>query len=297
MVALIVHAGAWNMPDEEVEGHLAGCLAAVRRGWDSLCQGGTSLEAVEESVRVMEDDSNLNAGRGSVLNMDGVVQLDASLMEGRQLAAGSVAGVQRIRNPIQLARHVLHSPHVLLIGEGAERFALESGLALCDPSELVVERELSRWRSFRRGASDRPPVVYGRETVGAVALDRWGDVAAGTSTGGSPNKHAGRVGDSALIGCGTYADNLRGGVSATGWGEGIIRVALAKTAVELLDEHRGAPQAAQAAVDQLRSRVGGLGGVIVVDAMGRIGCHFNTPRMARAYMSESLPEPVTRIEP
>jgi len=297
MVALIVHAGAWNIPDEEVEAHLAGCRKAVQRGWDVLRRGGTALDAVEESVTLMEDDSHLNAGRGAVLNADGVVQLDASLMEGRQLEAGSVASVQRIRNPIRLARCVLRSPHVLLVSEGAERFAQTSGLALCDPAELVVEREVARWQSFYRGASDRPPVVYGRDTVGAVALDQWGDIAAGTSTGGSPNKHPGRVGDSALIGCGTYADNRRGGVSATGWGEGIIRLTLARTTVELLDGCRTAAEAAQAAVAEMQARVGGLAGVIVVDAQGAVGYAFNTPRMARAYMNEGMSEPLAGIEP
>jgi beta-aspartyl-peptidase (threonine type) len=297
MVALIVHAGAWNIPDEEAEAHLAGCRRAAQCGWDVLRRGGTALDAVEESVTIMEDDSHLNAGRGAVLNANGVVQLDASLMEGRQLEAGSVASVQRIRNPIRLARCVLRSPHVLLMGQGAESFAQESGLALCDPAELIVEREMARWQSFYHGASDHPPVVYGRETVGAVALDQWGDIAAGTSTGGSPNKHPGRVGDSALIGCGTYADNRRGGVSATGWGEGIIRVTLARTTVELLDDCHGAAEAAQAAVAQLQARVGGLAGVIVVDAQGKIGYAFNTPRLARAYLSEGMSEPVVGIEP
>ena len=296
MVALIVHGGAWNIPDEAVEDHLAGCCKAVQVGWQALRDGGTALDAVEESIKVMENEGTFDAGCGSFLNADGVVELDASIMEGRTLEAGAVAGVRRVRNPITLARHVLRSPHVMLIGAGADQFALECSMTWCDPSELISEREKDRWEAYRRGACVHPQAVFGRDTVGAVALDRWGDIASGTSTGGSPNKLPGRVGDSPLIGCGTYADNERGGVSTTGWGEAMIRVVMAKSTVDLLDGTRDAAMAARLAIDTLHRRVGGLGGVIVLDRSGGIGCAFNTPRMARAYMREGMEEPFVAIE-
>jgi beta-aspartyl-peptidase (threonine type) len=296
MVALIVHGGAWNIPDEAVEAHLEGCRKAISAGWRCLMGGGTALEAVEKSIMVMEDDGTFDAGRGSFLNADGMVELDASIMDGRTLDAGAVASVQRVRHPIQVARYVLKSPHVLLVGEGAARFAQESGLELCDPADLISEREMARWQAFRSGQSNQPQDIFARDTVGAVAQDHWGDIAAGTSTGGSPSKHPGRVGDSPLIGCGTYADNERGGVSTTGWGEAMIRVVMAKTTVDLLGSSADAMAAAQAAIDLLYSRVQGLGGVIALDRQGRVGWAFNTPRMARAHMCEGMSEPVAATE-
>ena len=297
MVALIVHGGGWDIPDDVVGAHLAGCRKAVWSGWQVLQEGGAALDAVEESIKVMEDDETFDAGRGSFLNANGIVELDASIMDGSDLEAGSFANVQRIQNPIQLARHVLNSRHVMLVGEGAMQFAQETGLELCDPSELVTEREIARWQMFKEGVSDHPDTVFGRDTVGAIALDRWGNIAAGTSTGGSPNKHPGRVGDSPLIGCGTYADNERGGASTTGWGESMIRVVMAKSTVDLLDGSRDAMGAAREAIDMLHKRVGGLGGVIVLDATGQIGWAFNTPRMARGYIHEGMSQPVVEVDP
>lgn len=297
MAALIVHGGGWDIPDEAVAPHLEGCRDALRAGWQILQAGGSSLDAVEESIRVMEDDEAFDAGRGSFLNARGFIELDASMMDGSNLEAGAVAAVQRIKNPIRLARHVLESRHVLLVGEGAVQFAQEVGLALCEASDLVTAREIARWEAFKSGASDHPLDVFSRDTVGAVALDRHGNIAAGTSTGGSPNKHPGRVGDSPLIGCGTYADNTKGGASTTGWGESMIKVVMAKSTVDLIDGKRTAMEAAEESIRMLYGRVGGLGGVILLDRDGRVGWAFNTPRMARGFICEGMKEPWVDVEP
>jgi L-asparaginase / beta-aspartyl-peptidase len=293
VIALIVHGGAWDIPDDEAPAHLAGCRRAVLAGWEVLVEGGRAVDAVEQAIVVMEDDGAFDAGRGSFLNADGVVELDASMMSGRDLAAGSVACVRNVRHPVRLARAVMDSPHVMIVGEGASRFAVAAGLPLCDPGELRCEREVERWQAFQNGRSTD---IFGGCTVGTVALDRHGDIVAATSTGGSPNKLPGRVGDSPLIGCGTYASE-NGGVSTTGWGEAMIRVTMARSTVDLLAAAGDAQTAARAAIQMLQARVGGLGGVIVLDRQGRVGCAFNTPRMARAYLTEGLSEPVVAIDP
>lgn len=296
MLALVVHGGGWDIPDQDVVPHMEGCRRALEHGWQVLQENGSALDAVEESIESMEDDETFDAGIGSFLNADGIVELDASIMDGSDLEAGSIANVQRVRNPIRLARQVLHSQHVMLVGEGAIRFALESGFNLVNPCELITEREMARWKEFRDGASAHPDAVFGRGTVGAVALDRRGNIAAGTSTGGSPNKHPGRVGDSPLIGCGTYADNARGGASTTGWGESMIRVVMAKSVVDLLDGTRDAMGAAREAIAMLHDRVGGMGGVIAMTSAGGVGWAFNTPRMARGYILEGMNQPVVEID-
>lgn len=306
-LALIVHGGAWNIPDNEVEEHQQGCRAALDAGWAVLQQGGAALDAVEVAVRVLEDAPIFDAGVGSVLNRDGVVELDAAVMDGETLRSGAVAAVQRVRNPITLARRVLESEVVLLVSSGAERFAESLGMPLCNTADLIVEREFRRWQELLdqgdvrtqdafRGQGDKETRKQGDnvhlldnpgDTVGAVALDRHGNLAAGTSTGGTSNKLPGRVGDSPLIGCGLYADNLTGGCSTTGWGESIIKVLLAKTATDLIGQGNAPMDAARAAIDVLARRVGGLGGCILLDRRGRVGVAFNTPRMAFAYRSEN----------
>lgn len=308
-IALIVHGGAWNIPDDEVAANKAGCRRALDTGWMTLERGGTALDAVEAAIRVLEDDPIFDAGVGSVLNSDGIVELDAAIMEGATLRSGGIAAVRRIRNPITLARRVLESQVILLVGEGAERFAAAAGVPLCDPAELIVARERERWQTLRAQAgyqtqdafgaagqgsdttketqgAEAPTLAQPVDTVGAVALDRYGHLAAGTSTGGTANKPPGRVGDSPLIGCGLYADDLTGGCSSTGWGESIIKVLLAKTATDLIGAGRDPMDAARAAIDILGRRVGGLGGCILLDTKGRIGLAFNTPRMAYAYRAD-----------
>lgn len=286
--ALIVHGGAWAIPDAELADHLAGCRRALAAGWRVLEAGGPALDAVEAAVRVMEDDPAFDAGRGSVLNADGVVELDAALMDGRSLRSGAVAAVRRVAAPISLARRVLESDTAMLVGDGAERFAQAAGLPLCDPRELVVERELRRWEQLRAQGGPRVRDAFGDlpqpgDTVGAVALDRGGHLAAGSSTGGTAGKPPGRVGDSPLVGCGLYADDLSGAATCTGWGESIIRVALAKSAADLLGQGLEPQEAARRAVELLARRAQGLGGVILLDRRGRAGLAFNTPRMAYAY--------------
>jgi beta-aspartyl-peptidase (threonine type) len=285
--ALIVHGGAWDIPDDQVDAHISGCRRAAEIGWGLLREGAKAVDAVEAAVRVMEDDPTYNAGRGSHLNVAGEVELDALIMEGATLNAGSVAAVQHIANPVSLARLVMEkTEHVMLAGQGAERFAREHRVPLCPTEALLVGRELERWRELQQDPSWRTPQAFGADrfdTVGAVALDIHGNIAAATSTGGTPKKLPGRVGDSPLIGCGAYADNQTGGVSATGWGESLMKVVMSKTTCDFMARGLDAQQAAESAVQLLADRVKGLGGVIVVDTLGRIGMAHNTPRMAHAY--------------
>jgi len=287
--ALIVHGGAWDIPDDQVDAHLEGCRRAAETGWRLLCEGASALDAIEAAVRVMEDDPTYNAGRGSHLNVAGEVELDALIMDGATLNAGSVAVVRHVANPISLARLVMErTEHVLLAGQGAESFAREQGVPLCSTEALLVGRELERWRELQQDPNWRTPQAFGAErfdTVGAVARDSHGNLASATSTGGTPKKLPGRVGDSPLIGCGAYADNRSGGVSATGWGESLMKVVMGKTTCDFIARGLGAQHAAQAAVKLLAERVKGLGGVIAVDALGRIGAAHNTPCMAHAYVT------------
>jgi L-asparaginase / beta-aspartyl-peptidase len=271
-----------------VEAHLNGVHNAVAAGWRALSRGGTALDAVEEAVVVMEDDETFDAGRGSFLNRDGKVQLDAFIMEGSTLRGGGVGGVERIRNPIRAARKILsESPHVYFVAEGAENFAAEHGIALCDNRELVISREVERLRAFQAKAAEEAPDLFAptisHDTVGAVALDRDGNTAAATSTGGTLNKAPGRLGDSSLIGCGCYADNETAAASLTGWGEPIMKLVLAKWACDRVAAGNLPEWVSQEAINYLKSRVNGHGGIILLDAKGRIGISHNTPRMAWAF--------------
>ncbi len=291
---LVVHGGAWAMPDDVVDSHLHGVRAALDEGWRILQSGGRALDAVQAAIVSMEEDETFDAGRGSFLTRDGRVQLDALMMDGASLRAGGVGCVESIRNPIKAARLVLdESPHIYMVAEGAEQFAQEHGLKLCDNSDLVIEREVKRLKDFQaRSAAGEPDTTFagsildkGHDTVGAVALDADGNIAAGTSTGGTLNKAPGRVGDSSLIGCGCYADNQSAAVSCTGWGEPIMKLVLAKWAADRV-QGGGAPDAvAQEAMFYLKSRLNGHGGMILLDQRGRFGIAHNTPRMAWAYRS------------
>jgi beta-aspartyl-peptidase (threonine type) len=281
-MAIIVHGGAGAIPGDQALAHQRGCEYAAQLGWEVLTRGGRALDAVQAAIVSMEDDSVFDAGRGSVLNRDGEVEMDAALMDGRDLNAGAVAGVQRVKNPIVLARAVLNSEHVFIIGAGAEQFAASRGLPLVDPRELITKEQMERWRAFQKNPPPSPKAEFG--TVGCVAVDQRGDVAAGTSTGGMDYKIPGRVGDSPIIGAGVYADNLLGGASTTGWGEAMIRVVLAKTGVDFLADDRDVTDAARAAIDLAYRRVGGFGGIVLANRRGRVGFAFNTPRMAVAYV-------------
>jgi len=263
-----------------------GCRQAADAGWAVLAQGGPALDAIEAAVRVMEDDPAFDAGLGSFLNAAGQVELDAIIMDGRDLSFGAVAAVQRVRHPVTLARLVMaHSGHAMLVGAGAEAFAHEQGLPLCSPEELLAGRELERWRAAQAGGNPHGWEPFGTppsDTVGAVALDADGNLAAATSTGGTFNKLPGRVGDSPLVGCGAYADNRTGAVSATGLGEALMKVVISKTACDFIGKGMTAQEAAEAAIAVLAGRTTGDGGLIVLDRLGRIGIAHNTPHIAYA---------------
>jgi beta-aspartyl-peptidase (threonine type) len=284
-IALAVHGGAWNIPDDQVEVHRAGVERALRAGWERLRAGDDALDVVELCVRLLEDDPTFNAGRGAHLNAAGRLELDASIMEGGRREAGAVAAIEGVRHPVSVARLVLEqSAHVLLVAAGARRFAKAHGAETCRTESLLVGRELARWRRIRRGERHlvehefRHARPHG--TVGAVAVDARGRSAAATSTGGTQDKAPGRVGDTPIIGAGTWADDRLGAASCTGWGEAILRCVLAKTAVDGLAGGRPPSRAAAAAVREL-PRVDGHAGVILVDRSGRAASAFNTPRMAR----------------
>jgi beta-aspartyl-peptidase (threonine type) len=279
---LIVHGGAWDIPDDAVEACEQGCRRALAVGWEILAKGGSAVDAVEAAIVLLEDDPIFDAGIGSHLNRDGVVQLDAILMRGDTLKAGAVSAVERIRNPIRLARAVMErSEHMMLVGPGAELFAQENGLPLCDPSELVIEREVAAWRRFRAGL--RSSQKSGG-TVGAVARDGAGLLVAGTSTGGTCGKFPGRVGDSSLIGCGCYADNQAGAASSTGHGEAIMKMLMAKAATDEMARGQSAMEAARAAVASLTERTGDRAGIVLLGRRGKIGYAHTTSRMAFGYI-------------
>jgi len=283
--ALVVHGGAWYIPPRLEAAFRAGCQQAAQVGWDILSQGGSALDAVEAAVRVLEDNPTFNAGRGIYYNRAGQPELDAIIMDGNTLHFGAVAAVQRVRHPISLARLVMErTPHHMLVGAGAERFALEQGLTLCDPAEL-----LAKWDDPNSDEHWNPPASSAGDTVGAVALDSAGNVAVATSTGGTPNKLPGRVGDSPLVGCGAYADNTCGAAGTTGWGEPLMRIVASKTACDFLHQGMEAQAAANALIDLLYRRAGGYGGIIIVDQMGRVGLAHNTPHLAYAWVSATQP--------
>jgi L-asparaginase / beta-aspartyl-peptidase len=294
---LVVHGGAWAMPDDMVDAHIHGVNHAIATGWRVLDGGGSALDAVEEAVVIMEDDETFDAGCGSFLNRDGRVQLDALIMDGATLRAGGVGCVERLRNPVRTARKILsESPHVYFVAEGAEKFAVEHGVALCKNEELVIPRELARLRTYQAELAKRDAkedgndlfaasddVTVSHDTVGAIALDRNGNIAAATSTGGTLNKAPGRLGDSSLIGCGCYADNESAAASTTGWGEPIMKLVLAKWTADRIAAGNMPEWSAKEAMNYLKQRVNGHGGIIVLDRQGHFGIAHNTPRMAWAY--------------
>jgi beta-aspartyl-peptidase (threonine type) len=283
------------MPDDMVDAHIRGVSNALAAGWRVLERGGSALDAVEEAVVIMEDDETFDAGRGSFLNRDGRVQLDALIMEGATLRAGGVGCVEHLRNPVRAARKILsESPHVYFVGEGAEKFAAEHGIPLCRNEVLIIPREVERLREYQASLAASKQdgndlfapsndMTISHDTVGAVALDRNGDIAAATSTGGTLNKAPGRLGDSSLIGCGCYADNQSAAASTTGWGEPIMKLVLAKWTADRIAAGNLPEWSAQEAMNYLKQRVNGHGGIIVLNRDGHIGISHNTPRMAWAY--------------
>lgn len=295
---MLVHGGAWAIPADAAEDHKEGVRRALEAGHAIVARGGSALDAVEAAVTILEDDPTFDAGRGSFLTSNGRVQMDALLMDGGRMKAGGVACVERLRNPIQAARLVLEqSPHVYFVGAGAEQFAQSHGMALVDNAELVLDRERERLETARARAAagladetfsgiedDKGPETAAsfdsHDTVGAVALDAYGNLAAATSTGGTLNKTPGRVGDSSLIGCGCYADNLAAAVSLTGWGEPIMKLVLGKWATDRVAAGAAPEIAAREAIAYLYNRLGGHGGMILLGPDGRFGLAHNTPAMA-----------------
>lgn len=284
---IVVHGGAWDIPKKTWPEHIEGCRKGCQTGFVILQSGGTALDAVEAAVRQLESDPTFDAGCGSFLNEDGEVELDASIMDGTTLKAGAVAAVRRLLHPVTLARKIMdETDHLLLVGTGAEKFARKIGMKPCPTSALLTGRELALWKKLKKRESFHAHSVFAgrpKGTVGAVALDSHGNLAAATSTGGTPHKMAGRVGDTPVIGAGTYADNILGVVSCTGWGEGIMRIGLARRVLNYLENGTSASGAVRKGVEEMRQRVDGYGGVILVTPKGQIGLYHNTPRMAFAY--------------
>ncbi|MBI3247747.1 MAG: isoaspartyl peptidase/L-asparaginase [Deltaproteobacteria bacterium] len=275
--SLIIHGGAGSPAPKLSTARRNGLQHAFTAAWSILAQGGSALDAVVQAVVLLEDDPTFNAGIGSCLNRDGSVEMDASLMEGSTFHAGAVGAVRTVQNPILLARAIMQEgQHVFLVGTGAEEFARTHDIPEITPEQLITERQRQRWQSAQTQGEPG--------TVGAVAFDTTGHLAAATSTGGIFNKHPGRVGDSAIVGAGTYADDTLGAVSATGVGEAIIRTTLARVTVEFLRSGIDPTQAARRAIKLCQQRTASEAGVIVIDALGRVGYAHNAPAMSVAFL-------------
>jgi L-asparaginase / beta-aspartyl-peptidase len=297
-VGLVVHGGAGTMergkmtPERERE-YRAGIENALRTGWEILQRGGSALDATEAAVRVFEDDPLFNAGKGSVFNAAGVNEMDAAIMDGKTLRAGTVANLQHIKNPITLARLVMEkSPHVMMAGEGAEAFAKEHGVELVDAKYFFTQE---RWDALQKAKANEKAAGNGDKkfflsdqdshgTVGAVALDRNGNLAAATSTGGKAGKLPGRIGDTPVIGAGTYANNATCAVSGTGDGEFFIMATVAHDISALMDYgHKTLEEAGLTVINKV-GKLGGTGGLIAIDKSGKITLPFNTSGMYRGYI-------------
>ncbi|MBX7193662.1 MAG: isoaspartyl peptidase/L-asparaginase [Sandaracinaceae bacterium] len=275
---VLVHGGAGDVPEAKRASHAEGCRLAAIAGLARLLEAGSALEAVVRAVEVLEDDPRYNAGTGACLDEHGALALDAAVMEGTELRAGAVCSMPPFRNPIDVARAVLEDGrHVLYAGEGAARFAKDRGFVPADPASMITDAARERLRAVLEGRAHRG---WAGGTVGAVACDAEGHVAAATSTGGMVGKRAGRVGDSPILGAGTYADDASGAASATGEGEAILRLALTRHVCELLAGGASPDDAARAAIARLGSKLGATGGLIVVDATGRVGHARNTQTMS-----------------
>ncbi len=285
---LIVHGGAWNIPNEYDAAHLNGVTVAVSAVYPKMVAGLSALDAVEMAVNILEKDPTFDAGKGAFLNERGEVELDAMIMDGRTLDFGAVAALQNILHPVSVARKLMEeTEHCMLVGEGALLFAKKMGFEELPPEVLLTDRELAFFQQIKNKESFKThhPFEFQNQpldTVGAVALDENGNFAAATSTGGTARKLVGRVGDSPICGAGAYADNESGGASATGWGESIMKILLSKTAVDLFDKYT-AMEAAHKSIFILQKKVNGLGGIIGIDKNGHYAFAHNTPKMAYAF--------------
>jgi L-asparaginase / beta-aspartyl-peptidase len=290
--ALIAHGGAGGDPDDKPT-YRAALGDALERGWTLLRRGGSALDAIEATIQAMEDHPRFNAGRGSALTERGTVECDASLMEGDALQAGAVGAVSGVRNPIGLARRILEDGrHVFLVGDGALAFAREQAVPLCPSDALVTDHQRQALAKHLAARAGEPLARQTSGTVGAVAIDVHGRIVAGTSTGGYTGKRPGRVGDSAVIGAGTYADSRLGGVSTTGHGEAFIRTVLARTALDILRELDDPQMAADVSLDIVREEGRGSGGLIVMDWRGRLAYAHSTAFMPVGWCGAGEPRPV-----
>lgn len=300
---IVIHGGAGtilkeNMSTEMEQAYREKLAEAVATGHAILKAGGTSQDAVEQTIHVMENSPLFNSGKGAVLTADESIALDASFMDGKTLDAGAIAGVKHIKNPISAAIKVMNnSPHVMLAGAGADQFAVEQGLDTVTESYFITERRLDALKRVQEKEANQNLSFNAVEeqyfknqrigTVGCVALDLQGNLAAGTSTGGMTNKKWDRIGDAPIIGAGTYANNASCGVSATGWGEFFIRSVVAHDIAALVEYKNLSIQEASKIVLQKVEDLGGDGGVVVLDSRGNVAMEFNTPGMYRAHMNAS----------
>ena len=299
-IAIVIHGGAGRIERDSLTPELERLYhetleRSLRTGHDILRRGGSALDAVEAAIVVMEDAPVFNAGKGSVFTADGKNELDASIMDGRGLQAGAIGGVTTVKNPIRAARAVMeHSKHVLFTNEGAEKFAAENGLEVVEPGYFRTERRWNQFLNWKKAEEakakpraatepDHPEDYFG--TVGCVALDAKGNLAAGTSTGGMTGKRFGRIGDSPIIGAGTYADNRTAGISCTGHGEFFIRHAVAHDiSARIAYKKDSLASAADDVVQSVLKKAGGNGGIIGIDPEGNVVMEFNTPAMSRGYI-------------
>ncbi|XP_062850868.1 isoaspartyl peptidase/L-asparaginase [Trichomycterus rosablanca] len=302
---VVVHGGAGYIPNERAELSSAGVREAARRGYAILQSGGSAMDAVVESVTILENNPTYNAGRGSVLNVKGEVEMDALVMDGRTLASGAVSAVRRVANPIQLARLVMDkTKHLCLTAEGASKFARAMGVPEVPEESLITDYSRMRWKqNLVPGANPVESQMGKMGTVGAVAVDAEGNVACATSTGGMINKMEGRVGDTPCVGCGGYADNQTGAVSPTGHGEAIMKVCLSRLILFHMEQGKSPEEASDMALTYMKERVHGLAGVVVVDPKGAWAARFSSKQMSWAaaqqgqlhyglYHGEDLTEPV-----
>lgn len=297
---IVIHGGAGtilksNMTPEKEAEYTAALKHVLETGYKILNDGGTALDAVNAAINIMEDSPLFNAGKGAVLTEKGVAELDASVMDGKNLMAGAVAGVKHVKNPINLARLVMEkSPHVMLVGDGAEEFGKEFGIEMVDNSYFITKE---RWESYQRmlKREEERKKAEKHGTVGAVALDKNGNLAAGTSTGGMMMKKFGRVGDAPIIGAGTYANNKTCAISATGYGEYFIRLGVARDVSALMEyKNYSIDDAAKEVIMNKLSKLGGDGGIIGIDKDGNITMTFNSDGMYRGHFL-SGEQPVVKI--
>lgn len=301
--SIIIHGGAGsirrdNMSKEKEAEYRQKLEEAIRVGYDILKAGGTSLDAVQKTINVLEDSPLFNAGKGAVLTYEGINEHDASIMDGKTLNAGASAGTKTVKNPINLARAVMdNSPHVMLSGNGAELFATEQGLKIVESNYFLTEKKLKSLERVKASEKNKVASFYNEDlqdskfgTVGCAALDKHGDLAAGTSTGGMTNKRWGRIGDSPIIGAGTYANNNTCAVSSTGWGEFFIRGMVAHD-ISALMEYKGL-SLKEAAKEVIQNKLpnigdqGATGGIVAIDKNGNMAMEFNTQGMFRATMND-----------